>query len=129
MIENSHSVFESHKIWIIWIFVRSFQVLLEEGKLQKDFIWSVKGCRDCFSMAKERYYFFNSFRRDLSPLSIYRACINARRVFYLENIEPTELTAIRERIFNLINNNLSVRQLYEEKLIDFMLYNNCSCQE
>lgn len=39
-------------------------------------------------------------------------------LFYLESIEPTELTAIRrEDFYILINNNLSCRQLYEEKLI------------
>ena len=40
-------------------------------------------------------------------------------LFYLESIEPTELTVIRrENFYNLINNDLLFRQLYEEKLID-----------
>lgn len=40
-------------------------------------------------------------------------------LFYLESIEPTELAAIRrEDFYNLIDNDSSLRQLYEEKLID-----------
>jgi len=37
----------------------------------------------------------------------------------LESIKSTELTAIKkEDFYDLINNNLSLRQLYEKKLID-----------
>ncbi|MGG6497028.1 UNVERIFIED_CONTAM: Crp/Fnr family transcriptional regulator, partial [Bacteroidetes bacterium 56_B9] len=37
----------------------------------------------------------------------------------MESIEPTELAAIRrEDFYNLIDNDSSLRQLYEEKLID-----------
>ena len=68
---------------------------------------------------KGKILLFNSFFEGDFVASFDSLYKRTPSLFYLESIEPTELTAIRrEDFYNQINNNLSLRQLYEKKLID-----------
>lgn len=117
MIENSLLI-ESH-IKTEYLSIPSKTVLLEEGKVARKLYFVRKGCLRLFfyNAGKDitfQFFFEGDFVASFD--SLYK---RTPSLFYLESIEPTELTAIRrEDFYNQINNNLSLRQLYEKKLID-----------
>lgn len=119
MIENSYlNHLESH-VKSEYLFVTSKTILLEEGQIAEKLYLIRKGCLRLFFYDEGKditiqFFFEGDFVASFD--SLYK---RTPSLFYLESIEPTELTAIRrEDFYNLINNNLSFRQLYEEKLID-----------
>ena len=110
MIENSHLNHIESQIKSEYLSVPSKAILLEEGKVAEKLYLIRKGGKDITF----QFFFEGDFVASFD--SLYKCTPS---LFYLESIEPTELTVIRrEDFYNLINNNLSFRQLYEEKLID-----------
>lgn len=120
MIENSHlSHFIESQIKSEYLSVPSKAILLEEEKIAERLYLIRKGCLRLFFYNEGKDITFQFFFEGDFVASFDSLYKRTPSLFYLESIEPTELTAIRgEDFHNLINNNLSVRQLYEEKLID-----------
>lgn len=99
--------------------VPSKTILLEEGKIAEKLYLIRKGCMRLFFYNEGKDITFQFFFEGdvVSSFDSLYKCMPS--LFYLESIEPTELTAIRrEDFYDLINNDLSFRQLCEEKLID-----------
>lgn len=119
MIENSYlNHLESH-VKSEYLFVPSKTILLEEGQIAEKLYLIRKGCLRLFFYDEGKDITFQFFFEGDFVASFDSLYKRTPSLFYLESIEPTELTAIRrEDFYNLINNNLSFRQLYEEKLID-----------
>ena len=120
MIENNHLIHTiESQIKLEYLSVPSKTILLEEGKVAKKLYLIRKGCLRLFFYNEGKditfqFFFEGDFVASFN--SLYKCTPS---LFYLESIEPTELTAIRkEDFYNQINNNLSLRQLYEKKLID-----------
>lgn len=102
-----------------YLSVPSKAILLEEGKVAEKLYLIRKGCLRLFFYNEGKDITFQFFFEGDFVASFDSLYKRTPSLFYLESIEPTELTAIRrEDFYNLINNNLSFRQLYEEKLID-----------
>lgn len=99
--------------------VPSKTVLLEIGDVAETLYLIRKGClRLCFDNDGTDITFQFFFEGDFvaSFDSLYRSTPS---LFCLESIEPTDLIAIeRDDFYDLINRNLSLRRLYEEKLVD-----------
>lgn len=94
-------------------------ILLEEGKVADRLYLIRKGCLRLFFYNEGKDMTFQFFFEGDFVASFDSLYKRTPSLFYLESIEPTELTAIRrEDFYNQINNNLSLRQLYEKKLID-----------
>lgn len=94
-------------------------ILLEEGKVADRLYLIRKGCLRLFFYNEGKDMTFQFFFEGDFVASFDSLYKRTPSLFYLESIEPTELTAIRrEDFYNQINNNLSFRQLYEKKLID-----------
>ena len=119
MIENSYlNHLESH-VKSEYLFVPSKTILLEEGQIAEKLYLIRKGCLRLFFYDEGKDITFQFFFEGDFVASFDSLYKRTPSLFYLESIEPTELTATRrEDFYNLINNNLSFRQLYEEKLID-----------
>lgn len=117
MIENSLLI-ESH-IKTEYLSIPSKTVLLEEGKVARKLYFVRKGClRLFFYNAGKDITFQFFFEGDFVALfdSLYK---RTPSLFFLESIEPTEVQVIkRDDFFSLIEQNPSLRQQYEEKLID-----------
>lgn len=119
MIENSYLNHFESQIKSEDLSVPSKAILLEEGKIAEKLYLIRKGCLRLFFYDKGNDISFQFFFEEDFVASFDSLYKRTPSLFYLESIEPTELTAIRrEDFFNLINNNLSFRQLYEAKLID-----------
>lgn len=120
MIENSHlNHFIESQVKSEYLSIPSKTILLEEGKVAEKLYLIRKGCLRLFFYNEGKDITFQFFFEGNFVASFDSLYKRAPSPFYLESIEPTELTAIkREDFYNLINNNLSLRQLYEEKLID-----------
>lgn len=99
--------------------IPSKTILLEEGKIAEKLYLIRKGCLRLFFYNEGKDITFQFFFEGDFVASFDSLYKHTPSIFYLESIEPTELTAIkREDFYNLINNNLSFRRLYEEKLIE-----------
>ena len=99
--------------------VPSKTILLEEGKVADKLYLVRKGCLRLFFYNEGKDITFQFFFEGNFVASFDSLYKRTPSLFYLESIEPTELTAIRRADFyNLIDNDSSLRQLYEEKLID-----------
>ena len=111
MIENSHlNYIESE-----YLSVPSKAILLEEGKVAEKLYLIRKGCLRLFFYNEGKDITFQFFFEGDFVASFDSLYKRTPSLFYLESIEPTELTVIRrENFYNLINNDL----LFEEKLID-----------
>lgn len=119
MIENSHLNHIESQIKSEYLSVPSKAILLEEGKVAEKLYLIRKGCLRLFFYNGGKDITFQFFFEGDFVASFDSLYKRTPSLFYLESIEPTELTVIRrEDFYNLINNNLSFRQLYEEKLID-----------
>ena len=94
-------------------------ILLEKGKVADRLYLIHKGCL--------RLYFYNNgndvtfqffFENDIVA-SFDSLHYRQPSLFYLESIEPTEVSVIkREDFYRLIEESMEVRKLYEEKLIE-----------
>lgn len=117
MIENSLLI-ESH-IKTEYLSIPSKTVLLEEGKVARKLYFVRKGCLRLFfyNAGKDitfQFFFEGDFVASFD--SLYK---RTPSLFFLESIEPTEVQVIkRDDFFSLIEQNPSLRQQYEEKLID-----------
>lgn len=99
--------------------VPSKTILLEEGKVAEKLYLIRKGCMRLFFYQDGKDITFQFFFEGDFVASFDSLHKRTPSLFYLESIEPTELTAIkREDFYTLIDHDLSLRQLYEEKLID-----------
>lgn len=99
--------------------ISSKTVLLEEGKVARKLYFVRKGCLRLFfyNAGKDitfQFFFEGDFVASFD--SLYK---RTPSLFFLESIEPTEVQVIkRDDFFSLIEQNPSLRQQYEEKLID-----------
>lgn len=101
------------------LFVPSKTILLEEGKIAKKLYLIKKGCLRLFFYNEGKDITFQFFFEGEMVASFDSMYKHSPSLFFLESIEPTELVAIhRDDFYNLINSDLSLRQLYEDKLID-----------
>ena len=118
-VHTSHLNHIESQIKSEYLSVPSKAILLEEGKVAEKLYLIRKGCLRLFFYNEGKDITFQFFFEGDFVASFDSLYKRTPILFYLESIEPTELTAIRrEDFYNLINNNLSFRQLYEEKLID-----------
>lgn len=118
-VHTSHLNHIESQIKSEYLSVPSKAILLEEGKVAEKLYLIRKGCLRLFFYNEGKDIAFQFFFEGDFVASFDSLYKRTPSLFYLESIEPTELTAIRrEDFYNLINNNLSFRQLYEEKLID-----------
>ena len=101
------------------LYVPSKTVLLEEGKVADKLYLIRKGCLRLFFYNEGKDITFQFFFEGNFVASFDSLHKRTPSLFYLESIEPTELTVIkRDDFYTLINNDFSLRKLYEEKLID-----------
>lgn len=99
--------------------IPSKTILLKDGNVADKLYLIRKGCMRLFFYHEGKDITFQFFFEGDFVASFDSLYKRTPSLFYLESIEPTELTAIRrEDFYNQINNNLSLRQLYEKKLID-----------
>lgn len=99
--------------------IPSKTILLEEGKVAEKLYLIRKGCLRLFFYNDGKDITFQFFFKGDFVASFDSLYKRTPSLFYLESIEPTELSAIkRDDFYNLISNNLLLRQQYEEKLID-----------
>ena len=118
-VHTSHLNHIESQIKSEYLSVPSKAILLEEGKVAEKLYLIRKGCLRLFFYNEGKDITFQFFFEGDFVASFDSLYKRTPSLFYLESIEQTELTAIRrEDFYNLINNNLSFRQLYEEKLID-----------
>ncbi|WP_300945412.1 Crp/Fnr family transcriptional regulator [uncultured Muribaculum sp.] len=118
-VHTSHLNHIESQIKSEYLSVPSKAILLEEGKVAEKLYLIRKGCLRLFFYNEGKDITFQFFFEGDFVASFDSLYKRTPSLFYLESIEPTELTAIRrEDFYNQINNNLSLRQLYEEKLID-----------
>lgn len=99
--------------------IPSKTILLEEGKVADKLYLIRKGCLRLFFYNEGKDITFQFFFEGdfVASFDSLHKCTPS--FFYLESIEPTELTVInRDDFYTLINNDSSLRRLYEEKLID-----------
>ena len=118
-VHTSHLNHIESQIKSEYLSVPSKAILLEEGKVAEKLYLIRKGCLRLFFYNEGKDITFQFFFEGDFVASFDSLYKRTPSLFYLESVESTELTAIRrEDFYNLINNNLSFRQLYEEKLID-----------
>lgn len=119
MIENSYLNHIESQIKSEYLSVPSKSILLEEGKIAEKLYLIRKGCLRLFFYNEGKDITFQFFFEGDFVASFDSLYKRTPSFFYLESIEPTELTAIRrEDFYNLIESDSSLRQKYEEKLID-----------
>ena len=99
--------------------IPSKTILLEEGKVADKLYLIRKGCLRLFFYNEGKDITFQFFFEDNFVASFDSLHKRTPSLFYLESIEPTELAVIKkDDFYTLINNDFSLRKLYEEKLID-----------
>ena len=118
-VHTSHLNHIESQIKSEYLSVPSKAILLEEGKIAEKLYLIRKGCLRLFFYNEGKDITFQFFFEGNFVASFDSLYKRTPSLFYLESIEPTELAAIRrEDFYNLIDNDSSLRQLYEEKLID-----------
>lgn len=99
--------------------IPSKTLLLEEGKVADILYLINKGCLRLFFYNEGKDITFQFFFEGDFVASFDSLYKRTPSLFYLESIEPTELTALkRDDFYKLINDNQSLRLIYEERLID-----------
>lgn len=99
--------------------IPSKTVLLKDGKVADRLYLIHKGCLRLFFYNEGKDITFQFFFEGDFVASFDSLYKHAPSLFSLESIEPTEISAIkRDSLFSLIEQYPSVRQVYEEKLID-----------
>lgn len=102
-----------------YLSVPSKTVLLEEGKVARKLYFVRKGCLRLFFYSAGRDVTFQFFFEGDFVASFDSLYKRTPSLFFLESIEPTELQVInRDDFFTLIEGDSSLRQKYEEKIID-----------
>lgn len=99
-------------------------VLLEEGKVADRLYLIHKGCLRLFFYNEGKDITFQFFFEGDFVASFDSLYKRQPSLFFLESIEPTEVSAIkRDDFYNLIEETPSLRKYYEEKLIErFHIY-------
>lgn len=99
-------------------------ILLEEGKIADKLYLIRKGCLRLFFYNEGKDITFQFFFEGDFVASFDSLYKRKPSLFSLESIEPTEVYVIKRDLFyNLIEKTPSLRQVYEEKLIDrFRVY-------
>lgn len=99
--------------------VPSKTILLKEGEVAGKLYWIEKGCLRLFFYDEGKEITFQFFFEGDFVASFDSLYQRTPSLFYLESIEPTEVRVIeRDDFYDLIEHNPSLRQRYEEKLID-----------
>lgn len=94
-------------------------VLLEEGKVAERLYFIRKGCLRLFFYDEGKDITFQFFFEGDFVASFDSLHKRIPSLFSLESIEPSELAVVgREDFYGLVNSDMSLRQMYEEKLID-----------
>lgn len=99
-------------------------ILLEEGKIADRLYLIRKGCLRLFFYNEGKDITFQFFFEGDFVASFDSLYKRKPSLFSLESIEPTEVSVVKRDVFyNLIEKTPSLRQVYEEKLIDrFRVY-------
>lgn len=99
-------------------------ILLEEGKIADKLYLIRKGCLRLFFYNEGKDITFQFFFEGDFVASFDSLYKRKPSLFSLESIEPTEVSVVKRDVFyNLIEKTPSLRQVYEEKLIDrFRVY-------
>ncbi|WP_308760733.1 Crp/Fnr family transcriptional regulator [uncultured Bacteroides sp.] len=99
-------------------------ILLEEGKIADKLYLIRKGCLRLFFYNEGKDITFQFFFEGDFVASFDSLYKRKPSLFSLESIEPTEVSVIkRDVLYNFIEQMPSLRQVYEEKLIDrFRVY-------
>lgn len=99
--------------------VPSKTLLLEEGRVADTLYFIDKGCLRLFFYNEGKDITFQFFFEGDFVASFDSLYKRTPSLFFLESIEPSELTTIkRDDFYNIINNNQPLRLIYEERLID-----------
>lgn len=119
MIENSYLNHIESQIKSEYLSVPSKSILLDEGKIAEKLYLIRKGCLRLFFYNEGKDITFQFFFEGDFVASFDSLYKRTPSLFFLESIEPTELQVIsRDDFFNLIESDSSLRQKYEEKLIN-----------
>ena len=99
-------------------------ILLEEGKIADKLYLIRKGCLRLFFYNEGKDITFQFFFEGDFVASFDSLYKRQPSLFSLESIEPTEVSVIKRDVFyHLIEKTPSLRQVYEEKIIDrFRVY-------
>lgn len=99
--------------------IPSKTVLLEEGKFADRLYFVRKGCLRLFFYNEGKDITFQFFFEGDFVASFDSLYKGTPSEFSLESIEPSEVLSIKkEDFYNKIENSLSLRLLYEEKIIE-----------
>lgn len=99
--------------------IPSKTLLLEEGKIARKLYLVRKGCLRLFFYNEGKDITFQFFFEGDFVASFDSLYKRTPSLFYLESIEPTEVMVVRrDDFFNFLENNQTMRHLFEEKLID-----------
>ncbi len=94
-------------------------ILLQEGKIAERLFFILKGCLRLFYYSDGRDMTFQFFFENELVASFDSLYKQTPSLFSLESIETTEVLSIsKHEFFNLIESDINVRKLFEEKLID-----------
>lgn len=118
MMEKSLHSLES-RVETTYLSVPSKTILLKEGEVAGKLYWIEKGCLRLFFYDEGKEITFQFFFEGDFVASFDSLYQRTPSLFYLESIEPTEVRVIeRDDFYDLIEHSPSLRQRYEEKLID-----------
>ena len=99
--------------------IPSKTMLLEEGKIADKLYFIRKGCLRLFFYNEGKDITFQFFFEGDFVASFDSLYKGAPSLFSLESIEPSEVLFIKKKDFySEIENNSSLRKLYEEKIIE-----------
>lgn len=94
-------------------------LLLEEGKVADRLYLVSKGCLRLFCCDEGKDLTFQFFFEGEFVAAFDSMYLQQPSMFSLESIEPSELYVIhKDDFYRLVENDVSVRRAYEEKLID-----------
>lgn len=93
-------------------------ILLKKGEVANKLYLIHKGCLRLYFYNNGNDVTFQFFFEDDMVASFDSLYYQQPSMFYLESIEPTEVSVIkRNDFYNLIEESMEVRRIYEEKLI------------
>ena len=99
--------------------IPSKTMLLEEGKIADKLYFIRKGCLRLFFYNEGKDITFQFFFEGDFVASFDSLYKGTPSLFSLESIEPSEVMFIKkENFYNEIENNSSLRKVYEEKIIE-----------
>ncbi len=119
MTEKSYVDYIASQINTEELSVPSKTILLEKGKIAHKLYIIRKGCLRLFTYHDGNDVTFQFFFEGDFVASFYSLYKHEPSLFYMESLEPTELTAFSgEDFFNLVGNDLSLSKWYEDNLIE-----------